>query len=167
MARSVQGIRITMRAAWLARWKYAESIAGGFVWLCIAAWLLHSCYFAPPAQPTPLKRTLVEEWLADCTPFQALDGHRTLDFYGNDHSVVESEREASLGDDAIEKPGVWLANEETHRVTIDIDGLKSEYRLMRPADFYYDLCILLSGSVTDADLTKSLFAHPYGTIGPE
>jgi hypothetical protein len=138
----------------------AGSVAGGLFWLAVAGWLLHSCFYGQtPPQSAPSKRTPVEKLLDDCTPFQTLDDHRTLAFYVEDHSVIESAKETSSADGASEKKGVWLADEETHRLSIDIDGFKSEFSLMMLLD--YDLCVLLAGSVSDADLTKSLFAQPY------
>jgi hypothetical protein len=52
-----------------------------------------------------------------------------------------------------------VADEETRRVSVEIEGARSEYTLLIP--FSEDQCILVSGSISGADLTNSLFAAPY------
>jgi hypothetical protein len=109
---------------------------------------------------------LAAEWLDYCSPFQALDGQRMLTFTVADHSVIaaqsregETAKGAFLADHPKEIKGVWLAEEETNRVTVEIEGTKSEYTLLVP--FGKDQCILVSGSPSSADLTDSMFGIPY------
>jgi hypothetical protein len=112
----------------------------------------------------PLK-TSVTEWLDYCFPFEALNGQRMLTFTVEDRSVIAAEalederaKGAFFAAHPHETKGAWVADEETHRVSVEIDGSKSEYTLLVP--FGRNQCILVSGSLSGADLTNSMFATP-------
>jgi hypothetical protein len=140
-----------------------------FGWLLLAvivvflAWLRGCWPFAgEPAEP--LKIT-VSEWLDYCSPFEALNGQRMLTFTVADHSVIaaealgeEKEKGALFAAHPQKTKGVWAADEDTHGVSVEISGSKSEYTLLIP--FGENQCILVSGSLLAADLTNSLFATP-------
>ena len=111
-------------------------------------------------------KTSVVEWLDYCSPFKALDGQRMLTFTVAGHSVIaaeapeeEKEKGVFLAKHPKERTGLWLSDEDTRRVSVEIGDSKSEYTLLIP--FGEDQCILVSGSLSAADLTASLFGTPY------
>jgi hypothetical protein len=120
--------------------------------------------FGEQDQEKPVKVSDTE-WLDSCSPFETLDGQRMLTFSVADHSVVATE---AVGDEKAEgalsaahpqkAEGTWVVEEETHRVDVEIGGTKENYTLL--VSFSKDQCILVSGSLSGADLTKSLFATP-------
>jgi hypothetical protein len=142
-------------------------------WLLIAAavvalvgWLRGCWPFAGDNQAdmTASPKTSVAEWLDYCSPFETLSGQRALTFFA-DRSVIaaeappdEKQKGALVADHPQEHKGVWGADEETRRVFVEFDGAKSEYALL--ISFSEDQCILVSGSLTAADLTSSLFGIP-------
>jgi hypothetical protein len=71
----------------------------------------------------------------------------------------EREKGALVAPHAQERKGDWVADEDTRRVSVAIEGIKSEYTLLIP--FGEDQCILVSGSLLAADLNNSLFGIPY------
>jgi hypothetical protein len=144
-------------------------------WLLIAVaaaaavgWLLRGCWPFHGDNQSELKtpvKTSVASWLDYCSPFETLSGQRALTFF-EDRSVVddeappdEKEKGAMLAAHPAETKGAWVADEETRRVSVEIDGAKSEYTLL--ISFSEDQCILVSGSLSAADLTRSLFAVPH------
>lgn len=89
-----------------------------------------------------------------------------LTFSVKNHSVVVAEavgeekpKGALLAAHPQETTGRWEADEETHRVSLEIDGSKSEYTLL--TSFQEDQCILVSGSLSNANLASSWFGTPY------
>jgi hypothetical protein len=91
----------------------------------------------------------------------------SADFF-QDRSVIadeaspdEKNKGALLAYHPRKRKGVWRGDETTGRVAVEIDGAKSEYTLL--ISFSEDQCILVSGSLSAADLTSSLFAIPYFT----
>jgi hypothetical protein len=151
----------------------AVAVRYAFGWLLLAvivvflAWLRGCWPFAGYNQPKPAEplKISVSEWLDYCSPFEALSGQRMLTFTVADHSVIAAE---ALGEEKAKgalfaahpqkTKGVWAADEDTHGVSVEISGSKSEYTLLIP--FSEDQCILVSGSLLAADLTNSLFATP-------
>lgn len=148
--------------------RYASS------WLCVAVavaflgWLYGCWPFVGYQQAEPAKplKIGVQEWLDYCSPFETLNGQRTLTFTVADHSVVaaiappeEKAKGAFLADHPQKTRGVWVADAGTGRVSVVISGSKSQYTLLIP--FSEDQCILVLGSLSGADLTSSLFATPY------
>jgi hypothetical protein len=144
-----------------------------FGWLLIAAvvvflaWLRGCWPFAGHDQTKPAEplKLTVTEWLDYCSPFEALDGQRMLTFTVADRSVIvvealgeEKAKGALFAAHPEKTKGVWAADENTHGVSVEISGSKSEYTLLIP--FGEDQCILVSRSLLGADLTNSLFATP-------
>jgi hypothetical protein len=113
-------------------------------------WLGHRWWSAETDTP---KMSFVEQSLDYCSPFQSLGGGLTLNFTVPDHSVIVAAAEGKE-----KAKGIWVAEESTQRVFVEINNSKSEYTLLLPDPG--DQCILASGSLKSADLTSSWFATP-------
>jgi hypothetical protein len=116
-------------------------------------------------QGTKQRDHTIAEWLDACSPFEALDGTRSLDFNIRDHSVELSEaidQERAAGAIAAEHPkitqGSWSADETTKQVVTDIDAEKRSYLLV--ITFSQDECILSAGDTGSSDLRSSWFGAP-------
>src|SRR5262249_33272109 len=106
----------------------------------------------------------VASWLDYCSPFETLTGQRALTFFrdrsviATEASIEEKENGALLAGRPQKRKGVWDADEEARRVSVEFEATKSEYALL--ISFSKDQCILVSGSLLTADLTSSLFGIP-------
>jgi hypothetical protein len=147
--------------------KRVLDIFGSFVILAgmvYAGWLFHSTE-QDTEQATAQRDPTIAEWLDACSPFESLDGARSLDFNIRDHSVELSEaidQERAAGAIAAKHPkvtqGSWSADETTKQVVTDIDAAKSRYVLI--TTFSQDQCILAVGDAGSSDLRSSWFGTP-------
>mgnify|MGYP001289389911 CR=1 FL=1 len=109
----------------------------------------------------------ISEWLDECSPFESLDGTRSLDFKISDNTVEMTEavdEEKAAGALLAKHPkvdrGTWSADEATKQVILGFDTVKTRYLLV--IAFSEDQCILSAGDISSADLRTSWFGTaPY------
>jgi hypothetical protein len=83
--------------------------------------------------------------ILSCTPFSSFDGSQTILLIRN-NTVL-------LGNIS----GTWSFDSTTRRYTISVDGQTNSYTLMNGDS--NNVCILIAGSPTSANLERSWFAH--------
>jgi len=108
----------------------------------------------------------ISGWLDNCSPFESLDGTRSLDFKISDNTAkmtMATDEESAAGALSAKHPkvanGTWSADQATKQVVLSFDNVKSHYLLV--VAFSQDQCILSAGDVSSADLPNSWFGTPY------
>lgn len=128
----------------------------------------HGC---PP--PAPQTIASIAGSLSSCSPFETLDGRRMLIFTWDSLSwdepstyrVVADETSTSEdGKDVLfaarprETKGLWsIEDTKANRISVVIGRAKTEYVLLTWSDGLK--CALVSGSISNADLTQSFFGE--------
>jgi hypothetical protein len=106
------------------------------------------------------KRTAAPGWeqLDACSPMQSLDDTRELTFL-EDHTVNLLERETKtkreLGPSKV--AGTWAFDESAKRYFVSLAQQQKSYVLIQPDNS--ELCILLSGEPTAANISESWFGR--------
>ena len=124
--------------------------------------------FSSSSQTTddePTEVINIDDWLYMCSPLLSRDGRRSISFSLIDHKVEMDKisndqiRRGILYDkNPIKTLGKWVADENSRRVTVSIDGADRTYSVV---DIYLpDACIIVWPSREQADIEQSWFGEP-------
>lgn len=129
-----------------------------FPWWAASLLVLSGCSNDNSAGP-PIHLN-VGDILPDCSPFERLNGSEYLLFKGDGHVEWGKARkpgeEAFLSDNVEKNKGGYRIDEATKLVSVSIAGTTSTFRYVDMDDRSVN-CMLISGPLTAADITKSWF----------
>jgi hypothetical protein len=118
-------------------------------------------YYVITARPTAdhvtaTKAKVVAGWsrLDDCSPMQSLDGKQQLVLLEDHSAKVER---AGSGKGAKETAENWTFDEASNRYLITLGGQEKSFTIVQPDNS--EVCILVMGSPTYADMTESWYGR--------